>query len=69
MLKMDFDRDGKISFTDYCKAVIKNPSMMEFLGQCLPDRLAVYRMLTTFTITKKPYGMQYRQNKDKFQKI
>lgn len=47
--KMDHDRDGKISFEDYKKTVMKSPCMLEFLGQCLPDRYTVNRMLTTFT--------------------
>ncbi|CAD7093467.1 unnamed protein product [Hermetia illucens] len=36
--KMDHDRDGKISFYDYAKAVRMNPGLLEFMGPVIPDR-------------------------------
>lgn len=53
--KIDHDRDGKISFEDYKKTVLKNHDMLEFLGPCLPNKNTVYKMLTTFTKTRKNY--------------
>ncbi|XP_025837197.1 EF-hand calcium-binding domain-containing protein 1-like [Agrilus planipennis] len=47
--KMDFDRDGKISYDDFKRNVSQNPLLSQFLGQCLPCRLAVHSFLTTFT--------------------
>lgn len=35
---MDHDRDGKISFYDYAKAVRMNPGLLEFMGPVIPDR-------------------------------
>lgn len=47
--KMDIDRDGIISFEDYRNSVLKEPMLLECLGQCLPDRAHVYAFLLTFT--------------------
>lgn len=53
MAKVDADRDGKISFDDYKGAVLKDPSFMQFLGPCLPQRQSVQKFLNTFTIDAK----------------
>lgn len=55
MKKMDQDRDGKISFDDYKKTVLKFPCVLEFLATCLPDQHTVHKMLTTFTVTRKHF--------------
>lgn len=34
--KFDYDRDNKISFQDFSKAVQKDNLLLEGLGQCLP---------------------------------
>lgn len=47
--KIDVDRDGKISFTDYKTAVLHQPMMLEALGNCLPERTAAHAFVTTFT--------------------
>ncbi|CAH1175641.1 unnamed protein product [Phaedon cochleariae] len=47
--KMDFDRDGKISFSDYKQAVLKTPGLLECFGQCLPNRYTVNAFLTSMT--------------------
>ena len=56
--KMDHDRDGRISFSDFKLAVDKEPLMMEAFGPCLPNNRAggnfVKRILET-----KPNGMIY----------
>lgn len=46
--KMDIDRDGKISYSDYKSTVTKNPMLLEAFGQCLPSRHAVYAFALTF---------------------
>lgn len=46
--KIDFDRDGKISFNDYKQAVTKQPMLLEMFGQCLPSRENGYTFMTTF---------------------
>ena len=38
--KMDMDRDGRISFTDFQKTVTREPLMMEAFGPCLPNSTA-----------------------------
>ncbi|XP_064560368.1 calaxin [Zonotrichia leucophrys gambelii] len=35
--KMDYDRDGKLSFTDFEKAVRDESLLLEAFGPCLPD--------------------------------
>lgn len=34
--KMDYDRDGKVSFLDFKSAVTDEPLLLEAFGQCLP---------------------------------
>ncbi|XP_045144563.1 EF-hand calcium-binding domain-containing protein 1-like isoform X2 [Echinops telfairi] len=36
MKKMDYDNDGKISFTDFERAVKGDPLLLEVFGPCLP---------------------------------
>ncbi|XP_074027090.1 calaxin-like [Leptinotarsa decemlineata] len=48
MKKMDHDRDGKISFKDYKTSVLRQPCLLEFLGQCLPDKRACIRFSTSW---------------------
>ncbi|KAJ0023490.1 hypothetical protein NQD34_003389, partial [Periophthalmus magnuspinnatus] len=38
---MDYDRDGKLSYSDFQKAVQKDHMYLEVFGICLPDPLAV----------------------------
>lgn len=47
--KIDYDRDGLVSFEDYRMSVMQEPMLLECLGQCLPDRKHVYAFLLTFT--------------------
>ncbi|EEB20447.1 hypothetical protein Phum_PHUM616340 [Pediculus humanus corporis] len=47
--KMDIDRDGKLSYTDYKTSVLRNPMLLESLGPVLPPRPFVLAFLTTFT--------------------
>lgn len=47
--ELDVDHDGIISFEDFKDAILKEPMMLECLGQCLPDRKHVYAFLLTFT--------------------
>ncbi|XP_011214269.1 PREDICTED: EF-hand calcium-binding domain-containing protein 1-like [Bactrocera latifrons] len=35
--KFDVDKDGVISFDDYSQVVMKQPMLLEFLGQCFPS--------------------------------
>ena len=48
--KMDNDRDGKISFSDFSLAVEKEPLMMEAFGPCF----FIKKVLVT-----KPNGILY----------
>ena len=34
--KMDYDRDGRVSYNDFSKTVHREPLMMEAFGMCLP---------------------------------
>lgn len=47
--KMDIDLDGAISFADYKDSVRKQPLLLEFLGQCIPERESIAAFVTTFT--------------------
>ncbi|XP_018579029.1 EF-hand calcium-binding domain-containing protein 1-like [Anoplophora glabripennis] len=46
--KMDLDRDGKISYNDFKQSVLKQPMLLEALGQCLPSRKDINTFTTTF---------------------
>lgn len=47
--KMDVDLDGAISFADYRDSVHRQPLLLEFLGQCIPERESIAAFVTTFT--------------------
>jgi hypothetical protein len=49
--KMDVDRDGKISYSDYETTVKKCPLMLEVLGPCFPSRKAIHTFLATYAPT------------------
>ena len=38
--KMDKDRDGKISYSDFYSSVTEEPLLLEAFGTCLPTSLA-----------------------------
>ena len=40
MRKMDCDRDGRVSYSDYVSTVLEEPLMMEAFGTCLPSSRA-----------------------------
>ena len=35
--RMDYDKDGRISLSDFVSTVSKDPLMMEAFGNCLPS--------------------------------
>ena len=39
--KMDYDKDGRVSYSDFVSTVHKEPLMMEAFGTCLPTSKAV----------------------------
>ncbi|XP_017779097.1 PREDICTED: EF-hand calcium-binding domain-containing protein 1-like [Nicrophorus vespilloides] len=45
--KMDLDRDGKISYSDFKQTVTTQPMLLESFGQCLPSRMAVHAFAST----------------------
>jgi len=47
---LDTDKDGRISFSDFKKAVQKQPLLLEAFGKCLPDSLEIKSFLTTCMI-------------------
>ncbi|CRK99827.1 CLUMA_CG013135, isoform A [Clunio marinus] len=47
--KLDYDKDGIITFADFNETVKNDPMMLECLGQCLPDVTHANAFLTTFT--------------------
>ncbi|KAG4077398.1 hypothetical protein HA402_009799 [Bradysia odoriphaga] len=47
--KMDNDLDGAISFADYRESVRREPLLLEFLGQCIPERESIAAFLATFS--------------------
>ena len=38
--KMDHDRDGLVSYSDFSETVLKDPLLMEAFGTCLPTSRA-----------------------------
>ena len=40
MKKMDQDKDGRVSFSDFSETVQREPLMMEAFGNCLPTSQA-----------------------------
>ena len=56
--KMDNDRDGQISFSDFRLAVEKEPLMMEAFGPCLPNNRAGGNFIKKILETK-PNGILY----------
>lgn len=45
--KFDIDKDGKISFLDYCTAVKADGLLLEAFGQVLPSAAATNSFLST----------------------
>ncbi|KAI5749238.1 hypothetical protein M8J76_005802 [Diaphorina citri] len=45
--KMDYDKDGKISFQDFQQSVTDEPLLLEAFGQCLPSDAARQSFLST----------------------
>ena len=56
MRKLDKDKDGKVSFSDYKSMVCKEPLLMEMFGSCLPNTRAglifLKQVLDTMPITR-----------------
>lgn len=53
--KLDVDLDGSISFDDYEQTVLKQPLMLECLGQCLPDRASIFTFQLTFSVIQPKF--------------
>ncbi|XP_018327640.1 EF-hand calcium-binding domain-containing protein 1-like [Agrilus planipennis] len=47
--KMELHRDGKITLEEYKESVQSNSLLLEFLGPCVPSRMASRAFLSTFT--------------------
>jgi Ca2+-binding EF-hand superfamily protein len=45
--KLDYDKDGKLSFNDFQSAVTDEPLLLEAFGQCLPSESATVSFLST----------------------
>ena len=56
--KMDDDRDGRISFSDFSSSVTKEPLMMEAFGPCLPNNRAGGEFIRNILETP-PNGILY----------
>ena len=56
--KMDLDRDGRISFSDFQSTVTKEPLMMEAFGPCLPSNKAGGSFVKTI-LESDPNGIVY----------
>ena len=44
--KMDHDRDGRVSFSDFSITVAEEPLLMEAFGNCLPSNRAGVEFIT-----------------------
>ena len=53
--KMDHDRDGRISFTDFKTTVTNNFLMMEAFGTCLPTNRTGQEFKNSILDTRKEY--------------
>ena len=47
LTKLDMDRDGKVSFQDFQRAVRQEPLLLEAFGQCLPTGSACQTFMAT----------------------
>lgn len=47
--KLDYDKDGKVSFADFRQAVTQEPLFLEAFGQCLPSEPAAAAFLATLS--------------------
>ena len=56
--KMDLDRDGRISFSDFELTVTKEPLMMEAFGPCLPNNKAGGNFAKQI-LESRPNGISY----------
>ena len=56
--KMDSDRDGRISFSDFELTVAKEPLMMEAFGPCLPNNKAGGNFAKQI-LESRPNGISY----------
>ena len=45
--KLDYDKDGKLSFNDFQSAVTDEPLLLEAFGQCLPSESTTVSFLST----------------------
>ena len=46
--KMDRDKDGRVSYTDFEETVQHEPLMMEAFGPCLPNSRVGFEFMTQF---------------------
>ena len=49
--KMDLDKDGRVSYTDFQATVAHEPLMMEAFGQCLPHNNAGFEFMRQYLDT------------------
>ncbi|EGD74005.1 hypothetical protein PTSG_05703 [Salpingoeca rosetta] len=52
--KMDVDHDGKLSLQDYRESVMKDPLLLEALGDCLPNEGSVRTFMQVVMNTEPP---------------
>lgn len=61
--KMDKDKDGRVSFSDWCQTMRQEPLMLEAFGPCLPGRRASELFLEkSASETQKGHGPGSRSN-------
>ena len=53
--KMDHDKDGRISYSDFATTVSKDPLMMEAFGTCLPSNKAGMEFMNSILDRKHQY--------------
>ena len=46
--RMDLDKDGRVSFSDFHSTVAREPLMMEAFGQCLPHTKAGFEFMRQY---------------------
>ena len=53
--KMDHDKDGRISYSDFASTVSKDPLMLEAFGTCLPSNKAGLHFINSVLDSKQTF--------------
>ena len=58
--KMDLDKDGRVSYSDFEETVKREPLMMEAFGPCLPNNKIGFEFMQQF-LDSRPNNSIYHE--------